>query len=63
MNVQPVTTQTPVCFGVACNQHGRCQRYVAVDGSLPGQAIATCESNPGEYPLFIKETRRGEANA
>lgn len=60
MNIQPITPQTPVCFGIACSQHGKCRRYVAVDGSVPGQAIATCEVRPGEFPLFVKEVLRGK---
>ena len=43
----------PACFGVACNAHGSCARYHAINGAHNFDArIVTCHDGK-EYPLFI----------
>lgn len=44
----------PVCFGVACGLHARCERYLAIDHSAPtASAIATCAAGSAR-PLFVE---------
>lgn len=45
---------TPVCFGVACEKHGTCERYHAVDFSEARTLrIGTCgASRPMYLPMF-----------
>ncbi len=55
MNITPITETTPACFGVACEKHGQCARYIAIDGApAHQQRIGHC--TPTEHsarPLFI----------
>lgn len=54
MNIIPITPAAPACFGVACDVHARCTRYLAVDGTQADPAtIATCMLDDG-YPLFVE---------
>ena len=41
---------TPLCFGVCCERHGQCARYLAVEGAGSEPRIGTC--GPAR-PLFI----------
>lgn len=44
----------PNCFGVACEKHGQCQRYHAVDGSIGHpRTIGHCLDGNGARPLFV----------
>ena len=55
MNIHPITTKAPACFGVCCPDHGKCARYAAVNGapaSLP--RIGFCETGEdGARVLFL----------
>jgi hypothetical protein len=56
MQVQPITTDHPTCFGVVCHLHGRCARYAAVDRSpTSADTLATCTDGEG-FPLFLELT-------
>lgn len=53
--IQPITNSVPECCGIACDKHGQCARYAALEGS-DGTAprIATCDDyGTGERPLFV----------
>lgn len=44
---------SPACFGVACERHGQCERYHAVDGlNRLNDRIGTCYDGKA-YPLFV----------
>lgn len=58
MNQQPTTPNTDdsVCFGVCCDQHAHCARYLAV-GYRPTNTdtvrLGTCQQPDGARPLFV----------
>jgi hypothetical protein len=55
VNVVPITPTTPACFGVACAQHSRCGRYLAIESVDSRDAIATCDDRgDGARPLFVE---------
>ena len=52
-----MTEQTPHCYGVCCPLHGRCARYLAVDGVIGNvETIGTCATGEDSYtrPLFVQ---------
>lgn len=54
MTIHPITADTPKCFGVCCNRHQDCVRYLSVDNMPAGSVvIGTCEDH-GEHPLFVE---------
>jgi hypothetical protein len=42
-----------VCFGVCCPIHQDCVHYHAVEMSNAGRHMATCMTEPGQYPRFV----------
>jgi hypothetical protein len=44
-----------LCFGLVCDGHQHCARYVAVDGAPAAlvRRIGTCRDEDGRYPLFV----------
>jgi len=40
------------CYGLACNQHGTCERYAAVDHNSNPQQVFVDNCGP-EHPLYI----------
>lgn len=52
--IHPITPENPVCFGVACPQHGGCLRYQRVD-SAPATAVridSCTEDGSATFPRF-----------
>lgn len=46
-----------LCFGVVCDGHSRCARYLAVDGVLGERKfIGTCRIG-NQFPLFVDVTQ------
>jgi len=41
-----------VCYGVACNLHGTCQRYLAVDGNTNHHQLWRANCGP-DHELYI----------
>lgn len=53
MTITPKTETIPACYGVCCPDHGECKRYAAVESTLPGHTIGTCDDGQGGRPLFV----------
>lgn len=53
MNVFPITQKVPVCLGVCCELHHKCQRYEAVNGATYQPRIGTCSEDGKDRPLFV----------
>ncbi len=51
MNIQPITQDAPLCFGVCCHLHRTCQRYQQMDGASP--AVLRIDYCGPEYALYI----------
>lgn len=56
MTIQPITEKTPLCYGVLCELHARCSRYLGVERMPAGAiVIGTCATPPAvERPLFVQ---------
>ena len=54
MTIQPISATTPLCYGVLCELHSQCARYVRVENMPAGViVIGTCATPPAtERPLF-----------
>lgn len=44
--------KTPLCYGVLCEKHHKCARYLDVDGAKTNDFIGTCEKD-GARPMFV----------
>lgn len=53
MNILPITTTRPACYGIGCPRHGECTRYAAVELTTWEQTIGTCYDGAGGRPLFV----------
>jgi hypothetical protein len=55
----PIANATEIdeqlCFGLVCDRHQHCARYVAIDGAPATSVdrIATCRDKSGSYRLFV----------
>jgi hypothetical protein len=54
-NPSPSALDERLCFGVLCERHGQCVRYLSIDGAMGSSVdrIGTCRDMAGRYPLFV----------
>lgn len=54
MNIYPITSTVPACYGVTCPQRKDCQRYYLVESTDVDKTISTCMDGQGNRPHFVR---------
>lgn len=55
--IRAISATVPACYGVGgCPHHATCQRYAAVETTIPDHTVATCADGAGGWPLHSQAT-------